>query len=76
MTFVQAYQCNIEDDGSICINYSVEQCRNNEGKVVSYYIHTDSGYEFSFNAYEDDTVGYVLELAETLIKSEWFDENV
>lgn len=77
MTFEQAYQCYVEDmDCTFHINYRVEQCLGKDDRVVSYYIHTDAGYEFSFNAYEDDTVGSVLELAETLIKSEWYDENV
>lgn len=58
------------------INYDIEECKNSSGEVESYYVHTDSGYEFSFNAYEDDTRIYVVNLAEELIKDAWEDENV
>ncbi|BAQ23011.1 conserved hypothetical protein [Edwardsiella phage PEi26] len=69
--------CYVENfDQTFHIKYDIEKCLDNSGKVASYYISTDAGYEFSFNAYKDDTDASVIQLAETLIKSEWEDENV
>lgn len=69
-------RCSVENfDQTFHINYSIEK-EFSANRVVSYYISTDVGYEFSFNAYKDDTDASVIQLAETLIKSEWEDENV
>lgn len=68
---------NVENlDQTFHIKYDIEKCLDNSGKIASYYVSTDCGYDFSFNAYDDDTDASVIQLAETLIKSEWYDENV
>ena len=68
--------CYVEHmDCTFYIKYNIEK-EFDANRVVSYYISTDCGYDFSFNAYKDDTDASVIELAETLIKSEWEDENI
>lgn len=68
--------CYVEHlDCTFYIKYNIEKCYS-ASRVVSYYITTDTGYDYSFNAFEGDSDSAVIELAEELIKDGWYDENI
>lgn len=69
--------CYVEHmDCTFYIKYNIEKCLDDTGQVKSYYVSTDSGYDFSFNAFDGDTESAVIELVEELIKDSWYDENI
>lgn len=73
----EEHVCYVEHlDCTFYIKYNISAKFDDELNAESYHVTTDMGVEFSFNAYPDDTPTYVLELAETLIKDEWYSENV